>query len=64
MIAMAHGGGAGGVVGKDHAAVDGVVGHVVHFGVDLVIVIARPVIEKLLLIIVNLQSYKVLINLL
>ena len=43
LIAVTHGGGAGWVVGKDHATVDGVIRHIIYFCIDLIIVVARPV---------------------
>ena len=43
---MTHGGGAGWVVGKDHATVDGVICHIVYFCIDLIIMVARPVNEN------------------
>ena len=46
LIAVTHGGRTSRIIGENHAAVDRVVGHIIYFGIDLVIVVARPVISK------------------
>ena len=43
LIAVTHGGRTSRIIGEDHAAVDGVVRHVIHLGIDFIVVIARPV---------------------
>ena len=46
LIAVTHGGRTSRIVGENHAAVDGIIRHVVDFGVDLIRMIARPVDEE------------------
>ena len=43
LIAVTHGGRTSRIIGEDHAAVDGVVRHIIHLGIDFIVVIARPV---------------------
>ena len=46
LIAVTHGGRTSRIIGENHAAVDGIVRHIVHLGIDFIVMIARPVKEN------------------